>query len=109
MAGKLDEISRAIGALETSVRELKRRVDESGRVQARRHADSAAVLRDLAEKLDRHAAAVAAIQPAVTALELARSKWATWASIGIAAIVVLGWVVEAAIKWAVTATLSHFQ
>jgi hypothetical protein len=32
-----------------------------------------------------------------------------WASIGIAGVVVLGWVLEAGIKWAVAATLSHFQ
>jgi len=109
MAGKLDEISRAIGSLETNVRELKRRMDESGKLQARRHADNVAALRQLAEKLDRHAATVASIQPAVAALELSRSKLATWASIGIAGVVVLGWVLEAGIKWAVTAMLSHFQ
>ena len=32
-----------------------------------------------------------------------------WASIGIAGVVVLGWILEAGIKWAVTALLSHFQ
>jgi hypothetical protein len=109
MAGKLDEISRAIGSLETNVRELKRRMDESSKLQARRHADNAAALRELAEKLDHHAATVALIRPAVAALELSRSKLATWASIGIAGVVVLGWVLEAGIKWAVTAMLSHFQ
>jgi hypothetical protein len=70
MAGKLDEISRAIGSLETNVRELKRRMDESSKVQSRRHADNAAALRELAGKLDRHAATVASIRPAVAALEL---------------------------------------
>jgi hypothetical protein len=109
MAGKLDEISRAIGALETSVRELKRRVDEGGRLQAQRHAANAAALRDLSQKLDQHAAAVASIRPTVAALELTRSKLATWASIGIAGVVVLGWMLEAGVKWAVTAMLSHFQ
>ena len=84
-------------------------MDESGRLQAQRHADSASALRELAEKLDQHAAAVAMIRPTVTALELSRSKLATWASIGIVSVVVLGWVLEAGIKWAVTATLSHFQ
>jgi hypothetical protein len=34
---------------------------------------------------------------------------ATWASIGIAAIVILGWILEAGVKWAAAATLSHFQ
>jgi hypothetical protein len=109
MAGKLDEISRAIGALETSVRELKRRMDESSKLQARRHADNAAALRELAEKLDQHAAAVAAMRPAVGALEVTRTKLATYASIGIAAVVVLGWMLEAGVKWAVATVLSHFQ
>ena len=109
MAGKLDEISRAIGTLEASVRELKRRMDENLKLQTRRHADNSAALRELAEKLDQHAAAVAMITPTVAALELSRSKLATWASIGLAAVMVLGWVVEAGVKWAVSSVLSHFQ
>jgi len=109
MPGKLDEISRAIGSLETSVRELKRRMDENLKIQTRRHADNAATLRELAEKLDQHAAAVASIRPTVAALELSRSKLATWASIGLAAVMVLGWIVEAGVKWAANLILSHFQ
>jgi hypothetical protein len=109
MAGKLDQISHAIGSLETSVRELRRRFDENRELQARRHADNSAALRELAQKLDRHAAAVAMIQPTVAALELSRSKLVTFASIGLAAVVILGWVLEAAVKWAVAACLSHFQ
>ena len=109
MAGKLDEISRAIGALETSVHELRRRMDENRELQARRHADNSAALHELSEKLDQHAAAVAMIRPTVAALELSRSKLATWASIGLAAVVILGWVVEAAVKWAVAWILSHMQ
>jgi hypothetical protein len=109
MPGKLDEISRAIGSLETSVRDLKRRMDENRELQARRHADNSAALRELAEKLDQHAAAVAMIQPTVAALELSRSKLVAFASIGLAAVVILGWVLEAAVKWAVATLLSHFQ
>jgi hypothetical protein len=88
---------------------LKRRLDESSKLQARRHADSSAALRELAEKLDQHAATVAMIRPTVAALEFTRSKLATYASIGIAGVVILGWILEAGVKWAVTATLSHFQ
>jgi aminoglycoside phosphotransferase len=109
MAGKLDEISRAIGALETGVRELKRRIDESRELQARRHADSSATLRELAEKLDQHAVTMAMIQPTVAALEMSRSKLATLASVGLAAVVILGWIVEAGVKWAAGVLLSHFQ
>ena len=84
-------------------------MDENRELQARRHADNAAALRELAEKLDQHAAAVARIRPTGAALELSRSKLATWASIGLTAVVVLGWVVEAAVKWLVASTLAHFQ
>jgi len=109
MAGKLDEISRAIGALETSVRDLKRRMDENLKLQASRHADNSTALRELAAKLDQHAAAVAMIRPTVASLELSRSKLATWASIGLAAVMVLGWLVEACVKWAAAQLLAHFQ
>jgi hypothetical protein len=109
MSGKLDEISEAIGRLRASVADIQRRMEENRELQERRHTDYSAVLRDLAEKLDRHAASVETIRPTVAALELSRSKLATWASLGLAAVVVLGWIVEAALKWAVDRTLSHFQ
>jgi hypothetical protein len=37
------------------------------------------------------------------------TRWKTWASIGFAGVVVLGWIVEGAIKWTVGQALSHFQ
>ena len=109
MPGKLDEISHAIGSLETYVRELQRRMDENRELQASRHADNSAALRELAAKLDQHVAAMEVIRPTVAALELSRSKLATWASIGFAVAVLAGWVVEAAVKWAVGWVLGHFQ
>jgi prefoldin subunit 5 len=109
MPGKLDDISRSIGALETSVRELQRRMDENRELQASRHADNAAALRDLSAKLDYHAASVELIRPTVAALELSRSKLATWASIGFAVAVLAGWIMEAGVKWAVSRALSYFQ
>jgi prefoldin subunit 5 len=109
MAGKLDQISHAIGALETSVHELQRRLDENLELQARRHADNSATLRELAAKLDLHAEKVELIRPTVAALELSRSKLATWASLGFAVAILAGWVVEAGVKWAVAWVLSHFQ
>jgi len=109
MAGKLDGISEAIGRLRASVADIQRRLEENRKLQERRHSDNSAALRELAEKLDRHAASVEMIRPTVAALELSRSKLATWATIGFAAVVVCGWLVEAALKWAVDRTLSHFQ
>jgi hypothetical protein len=46
---------------------------------------------------------------AMAALEPSLSKLATWASLGFAVAVLAGWVVEAAVKWAVAWLLSHFQ
>lgn len=109
MAGKLDDISEAIGRLRASVADIHRRISDNQKLQERRYADQRAALNDLVEKLDKHAASIESIRPTVAALELARSKLMTWASIGFASVVLLGWIVEAAIKWAVTATLSHFQ
>lgn len=107
MAGKLDEISEAIGRLRASVADIQKRMEENRRLQDRRYGDNSAALRDLGQKLDKHAAAVEVIRPTVAALALSRSRLATWASIGLAAALVLGWVVEAGVKWAVSALLSH--
>jgi hypothetical protein len=109
MPGKLDEISRAIGSLETSVREMQRQIAENRELQLRRHEDNSAALRDLAAKLDLHAESVEMIRPTVAALELSRSKLATFASIGFAVAVIAGWVVEGAVKWTVNWFLSHMQ
>jgi predicted RNase H-like nuclease (RuvC/YqgF family) len=109
MSGKLDEISRAIGAIQTSVRELRRRADEDREIRNRWHEENSAAIEALTQKLDHHATAVDSLRPAVAALELSRSKLATWASIGFAGVVVFGWIVEASVKWAVAWTWSHFQ
>jgi hypothetical protein len=84
-------------------------MDENRELQARRHADNSAALRELAAKLDQYAEAVEMIRPTVAALELSRSKIATWASVGFAVAVLVSWVVEAAVKRAVGWVLSHFQ
>ena len=90
------------------LRELQRRMDENRELQAHRHDDNATALRELSAKLDQHAEAVEMIRPTVAALEMSRSKIATWASVGFAVAVLAGWVVEAAVKWAVGWVLSHF-
>jgi hypothetical protein len=91
------------------VRELQRRIDETRDLQSRRHEDNTAALRDLAAKLDRHAASVESIRPTIAALELARSRLAVLASVGFAAAALAGWIVEGAVKWLVAAILSRFQ
>ena len=109
MPGKLDEISRAIGSIETSVRELQRRADEDREIHDRWHSENSAAIAALTEKLDQHAAAVEMMRPVVAALELSRSKLATWATIGLAGVVFFGWVLEAAVKWAVSWAISHWN
>ncbi len=109
MPGKLDEISRSIGSLEASVRELQRQIAENREMQLRRHEDNSAALRELSAKLDLHAAAVEMIRPTVAALELSRSKLATLASIGFAIAILAGWVVEAGVKWSVQRLLESFR
>jgi hypothetical protein len=109
MPGKLDEISRAIGAIETSIRELRRRADEDREIRDRWHTENRAAIAALTQKLDQHALAVEMLRPAVAALELSRSKLAAWASIGFAVMVVFGWIVEATVKWAIGAIWSHFH
>ena len=109
MSGRVDEISRAIGAIETAIHELRRRADEDRETRERWFAESRAAIAALTQKLDRHAAAVDMLRPAVAALELSRSKLATFASIGFAGVVVLGWIVEAALKTAVTWAWSHLH
>jgi hypothetical protein len=85
------------------------RIEDNRELQGRRHADNSAALRELAAKLDHHAASVEMIRPTIAALELSRSKLATFASIGFAVAVLAGWIVEAVVKWTVAAVLSHFQ
>jgi hypothetical protein len=109
MAGKLDEISEAIGRLRASVADIQRRMEDNRKLQDERYVNNSAALRDLAQKLDKHATSVEMIRPTVAALELSRSKLATWASIGLAAVVLVGWVVEAAVKWTAGIVFSHFH
>jgi hypothetical protein len=109
MPGKLDEISRAIGSIETSVRELQRRADEDREIRDRWHTENLAAIAALTQKLDQHATAVEAMRPVVAALELSRSKLAAWASIGFVSVMVLGWLVEATVKWAISWALGHWQ
>ena len=84
-------------------------IAENRELQLRRHEDNSAALRDLATKIDLHAASVEMIRPTVAALELSRSKLATWASLGLTVAIVAGWFVEAFFKWIFERILSHFQ
>jgi len=67
MPGKLDEISRTIGAVETAIGELRRRADEDRDIRDRWHAENRAAIATLTQKLDHHADAVDMLRPAVAA------------------------------------------
>ena len=109
MPGKLDQISHAIGTIESAIRELQRRADEDREIRDQWFDESRAAIAGLTQKLDQHAAAVEMLRPAVAALELSRSKLAAYASIGFAGMVVFGWIVEATVKWAVDRAWAHLQ
>jgi hypothetical protein len=91
------------------LRELRHRAEEDREIRDCWHNESRAAIAALAQKLDQHAAAVETMRPAVAALELSRSKLAALASIGFAGVVLFGWIVEAALKWAAARALSHFH
>ena len=109
MPGKLDEISRTIGAVETAIRELRRRADEDREISDCWHAENRAAIATLTQKLDHHAGAVEMLRPAVAALEVSRSRLVALASLGFVGVVVFGWIVEALVKWAAGRILEHFQ
>jgi hypothetical protein len=88
---------------------LKRRADEDREIRDRWFTESRAAIAALTKKLDQQAAAVESMRPAVAALELSRSKLATLASVGFIGVIVFGWIVEAAVKFAVSWIVSHFQ
>jgi len=105
----VDNDSGVHGLILQDLQERNRRLDENRELQARRHGDNSAALHELAEKLDQHADAVARIRPTTAALELSRSKLATLASVGLEAVMILGSIVEASLKWTLSWALSHFQ
>jgi hypothetical protein len=109
MPGKLDQISEAIGALRASVAAIHSDIAEINRRMDQLCRNGCPALRQTSVRIDEHAALIDAMRPTLTALESSRAKLALWASIGFAAVVLLGWIVEAAFKWAVAWMLSHFQ
>jgi hypothetical protein len=112
----LDETSRAIGDLEASVRSLGDSFDRHCNDDDRRHAENIKALRDntdavqaLAARLAPIADSVSVMRPVVDGYQITKARLAAWASAGFVVIVVVGWIVEAALKWAVESMLSHFH
>ena len=109
MPGKLDQISHAIGTIESAIRELQRRADEDRETRDRWFAESRAAIAALTQKLDAHAGAVEMLRPAVAGLQLSRSKLTALASIGFAGVIVFGWIVEAILRAAAAWAWSHLH
>jgi len=116
MPGKLDEISLAIGAQGAEIAGLKQSFDRHCDDDDRRHRENIEVLKaienrlgDLSRVLEPVVASVAIMRPIVDGYQVTRSKLAAWASIGLAVIALLGWIVEAAVKLAATWALSHWH
>jgi hypothetical protein len=117
MPSKLDEISVKIGELSAGMRyqaaeseKIRRDMEANSSIQTDRHdenrnafsalrEENRAALAELSRKLDGQITTVALMQPIVAALELSRLKLAKWASVGLAAVALLGWLAEVSIKW----------
>jgi len=116
MATESHEISRAIGALEASVALLTKLFDRHCDDDEARHKENQAVAKETIKEitalrlaLQPLAASIGVMRPIVDSFQLTRSKMAAWASIGLTAIALVGWAIEAIVKWAVATALSHWN
>ncbi len=112
MPGNLDDISFALGEIKADIRELKRRAEEDRELVTIRHDENSRAIGDAVKEIrdfDTRCMRCLSQRPSMAALEQSRSRLALWASIGIGAFVLFGWIVEATIKWAVTWAWSHLH
>ncbi len=116
MAGKLDDISRLLGNLETKVDGIKERSEEDRAISDRRHAENqraiaaaAATAEELRTIVEPLSETVQAMQPTVRALAVSRSKLASLAGLGLLILSAIGWLGDALIKALFTWTLSHLH
>lgn len=125
MPGKLDEISRLLGSIETSIGELARRAREDRTQRDREHQENQqgiAGVKDaleqrsrkfdeFARKTDRRISALELLPSG--GLQMSRGRLAVLASIGLGVVVMAGWIIQAGVGWAVQwmlkAILSHWH
>lgn len=115
MAGELHEVSRSIGALEEGISGLKDAqsrgndlFDQHCKDDDDRHRENIATMREIMEEIKGLRQAVESMQPIVEGYQVTRSRLAAWASIGITIFAVLGWILEAGVKWLVNLILTKF-
>ncbi|MGD0024765.1 MAG: hypothetical protein ABSC37_09095 [Xanthobacteraceae bacterium] len=115
MPGKLDEISFILGEIKSSIQDSNERYKQlqdgirqlSIAISEHPVTCPARVRFDeFSQNANRRIDALEILQ---SGFQMTRKKLTILAAIGFAVMVMLGWVVEAAFKWAVTWMLSHFQ
>lgn len=106
---QLDEISRVIGSVETKLDAIESRAEEDRNIGDRRHAENRMAIeasRDAVEEVRRAIAplvdAVAVMKPVVEAYQIARWKITGALGLGLVALTVIWWFVEAAFSHFVT-------
>lgn len=111
--GKLDEISRAIGALEQSTSQMTKLFDRHCEDDSLRHNENLQTLAevnenvsDLKSEVKALTAAVGQMQPLVAGYAISRWKAAGAMSLAVAILSVLGFllekIIEAAVTWLIT-------
>lgn len=122
MPSRLDDLSVKIGEITADVRELKRRASEDRNLANARHAENQEAMAELRQST---ASAIAEFRQettkaletltkkldreSVTTLSAPRLRLVALAAIGASTLVLLGWIIDAAVKAGVTWVLAHLR
>ncbi len=98
MAGKLDEISASIGALQATTATLTRLFDRHCQDDDRRHQENSTALREIKETLAPLPKAVAAMEPIVNGYAISQGKKAYVIGLALTVLGVLAWILEQGIS-----------
>ncbi len=98
------EISRAVGAIEASVQNLKDRAEEDRELQNARHAENKAAMQNLATELRERVATVQIAAPQL--VTMSRTHIAALISVGMLAIWFVGRAIEVGFGWLIAKILS---
>lgn len=109
MVGQLDQISRAIGSLETSVNGLHEDITENRDIANTRHQENKARLTSIEEAMRPALASITAMQPIVATLQAGRSRLVFWAGVGMTAVTFLGWGVELGVRTVFEWGVAHWR
>lgn len=107
------EISRAIGAIEASIKNIELRATEDRKLQNKRHDDNQAAIErlestendtknavaTLTKELRQQALTVSGMQPQISSLQVSRTRLATLASLGLLTLWFVGRALEYGAQW----------